>query len=161
MLSKRETLIIKAYPNRITIHCTDTKNGKHVSVEAIDIDHRSKGWGGIGYHGIVQPDGEWIDTRPLNERGYHVSKHNDGNIGIALAGSDKFTKRQFDVLLTKIENLSQVYSIPRWEVYTHAQYDTAIAQGKTCPNIPINHLLAFLLTENYDCIRQYICEEGL
>jgi hypothetical protein len=61
----------------------------------------------------------------------------------------------------KIDNLRQVYGIPMWEVYTHAQFDTAISQGKTCPNIKINHLLAFLLTENYDCIRQYFCEEGV
>lgn len=149
-------------PKLIIVHCSDTKNGKSCDIETIRKDHiENRGFSDIAYHIIINIDGECHNGRPMNVVGSHTKGHNEGSIGICIIGSNKFTKRQFDSLLNKIDSIRQVYGIPLWETYTHAQFDTAIEQGKTCPNIKINHLLAFLLTENYDCIRQYICEEEL
>lgn len=147
-------------PNKITIHCSDSPNGKEVDISEVARWHKEKGIDPVGYHGIIQPNGEWQDGRPLNSVGAHVKDHNTGNIGICLIGRDKFTKEQFDKLFDRIKTLRQCFDIEPSEIYTHNQFDTAIAQGKTCPNMTINRLLYFLSTEDYKPIKQYFWSES-
>lgn len=147
-------------PTRITIHCTDTPNGKFVREEALRTQSKARGYDDIPYHGVINPDGEWFDGRPLNQVGAHVKGHNTGNIGISLVGTDKFTVEQFTKLKSKIEDICRCFDIKPWAVYTHEQYDTARAQGKTCPNIPINKIMYFLSTNDYSCLREHILEVG-
>jgi N-acetyl-anhydromuramyl-L-alanine amidase AmpD len=124
-------------------------------------DHIARGFGGVAYHIFIQPDGEAIITRPFNEKGYHVSKHNEGSIGICLAGNDKFTQRQFDALRYKLDSIFLTYNIKKTELFVHAQFDTAIKQGKTCPNIRINDLLLWYYnTVGEQAIANYIYKES-
>lgn len=130
-------------PQCVTIHCTATENGKIVPIETIRQWHIDRGWKDIGYHIVIQPDGEVNRGRPLNEMGAHVEGHNLGNIGICLVGGDKFTRAQFDALRYQIDSLAMTYDIKPWDIRTHCQYDTAIKQGKSCPNIEINRIVAW------------------
>lgn len=144
-------------PNRITVHCTDTPNGQRVDVGAIKRDHMvNRGWSDIGYHMIIQPDGEVVNGRPLNVVGAHVSGDNTGNIGISLAGRDLYTVRQFDALRYKIDSLRTGFSIQYWEVYTHNQFRSAMIQSKTCPGINVNHLLGWLMIGDWKPLELYI-----
>lgn len=143
-------------PKRITIHCTDTGNGLYVRKEALEKKHVDRGFSSIGYHAFINPDGEWIDCRPLNQVGEHVAGHNTGNIGIALVGSSKFTKAQFITLKSKVEDICRCFNIKIFDIFTHSQWDTAIKQGKTCPNISINKLMYFFVTDDYSSIQEYI-----
>ncbi len=143
-------------PDKATVHCTDSRNGASVPFAVVEQWHKDRGFAKIGYHFLIQPDGEIQNGRPLNENGAHVLGGNYGNVGICLVGKDKFTKAQFDKLLYVLESLRQTYNIKPWEVYCHSQFESAIKQGKTCPNIKPNHLVAFICTENYDCIREYL-----
>lgn len=145
-------------PKRITVHCTDTPNGQFIKKEALEAQHKARGFDTIGYHAYINPDGEWIDCRPLNQVGSHVQGHNTGNIGISLSGSDKFTREQFITLKSKVEDICRCFNIKVYDVFTHAQYDTAIKQGKSCPNISINKLMYFLVTDDYSGISEYILE---
>lgn len=131
-------------PRFIVLHCSDTPNGSKVSVEAIREDHIvNRGFSDIGYHMIIQPDGNVENGRPLNKIGAHVEGHNNGAIGICLVGNNKYRKQQFQALRYKLDSLFLTYSIKKENIFCHSQFDTAIKQGKTCPNIPINVILCW------------------
>jgi N-acetylmuramoyl-L-alanine amidase len=128
-------------PKRIVIHCSDTPNGKRVRVEALREQHKKRGFSDIGYHILINPDGQVDHTRPFNEVGEHVGGNNTGSIGICLVGTDKYTKAQWDALRYQLDGLLMTYSIDKTQIFCHYQFDSAIKQGKTCPNISINNLL--------------------
>jgi len=132
--------------DRITIHCSATPNGIRCPADTIRKWHvDDNGWSDIGYHMIIQPDGEVERGRSLNRQGAHVSGDNENNIGICLIGTDKFTLHQFNSLRTNLQTICMTYGVPRWAIYMHNQFPSAIAQGKSCPNIPINLFLAWWL----------------
>jgi hypothetical protein len=131
-------------PKRIIIHCTASKDGVKYPLEQIRKDHIARGFEDVGYHIVIQPDGQCDHGRPLNRVGAHVEGMNTGSIGIALVGHDKFTRQQFDTLRYNIDGLLLRYmDIKKTEIYCHSQFESAIKQGKTCPNIPINVLLCW------------------
>jgi len=132
---------VKMTPWRITVHCSATPNGKEYSLSNIRRDHLKRGFSDVGYHGVIQPDGEWERGRGLNEKGAGVEGDNDGNIHICLVGETLYTKEQFKTLRYRLDSIFMVYSIKPWDLYCHYQFRSAIKQGKTCPNIPINQLL--------------------
>jgi N-acetylmuramoyl-L-alanine amidase len=144
-------------PERIVIHCTATTNGKRVSLDAIRKDHEARGFGGIGYHAIIQPDGEVHWTRGLNEVGAHVAGKNTGSLGYALAGTDRFTKRQVLALSRAVNSTTGIYNIQPWDVGCHYELDH---KGKTCPNIDVKRLMAFLFLERNDALKPYLIEES-
>jgi hypothetical protein len=51
---------------------------------------------------------------------------------------DKFTPKQFETLTILIGNLLKKYKLDISVVRGHYEYDTAILQGKTCPNFDVN-----------------------
>lgn len=57
----------------------------HIAV--IHLYHKSKGFGGFGYHIIVFPSGRAYLVTPLDQWGAHVALQNDHLYGIAFAGS--------------------------------------------------------------------------
>lgn len=59
-------------------------------------DHKTKGWGGIGYHYCITRRGTIIGLRPVILKGAHVGNHNSNNVGIMFHGTtgDKPTKAQ-------------------------------------------------------------------
>lgn len=140
-------------PKRIVVHCSDTENGKTVSIEAMTADHISRGFGWIGYHAVIQPDGIAVWTREPDEMGCHVGGFNTGSIGICLAGRELFTVKQLDTLRYVWLTLCQRFStISPWEVYGHYEFDSAKVQGKTCPNIKANALRYFLFLDKLSAI---------
>ena len=147
-------------PARIVLHCTVTPNGKKVNVEAMEKNHQERGFKGIGYHFLIQPDGAIVETRPVDQVGAHVKGHNTGSLGIALAGTDKFTPEQFTSLRELAFDLYLHHHLEKWAFYCHYQFDTAQAQGKTCPNIEINRLLVWYLWKDDKAIEPYLLTEA-
>lgn len=129
-------------PTLVTIHCADSPNGKPYPIERMRADHLLRGFKDVAYHKIIQPDGQIDDGRPLNIQGSHVQGHNKGNIGICLVGTDKFTNAQWHYLRVTLDGIFMTYmSIKKGELYCHYLFDSAIKQGKTCPNVPLNVIL--------------------
>jgi hypothetical protein len=143
-------------PNRITIHCSATLNGVKCPAPVIEQWHKSRGFSEIGYHLVIQPDGEAEKGRPLNKQGAHVEGDNENNIGICLIGTDKFKIKQFEVLRYQLDSIIMVYNIKPWEIWAHNQFQSAIAQKKTCPNMSINQILAWYIGNNHDAIEKNI-----
>lgn len=105
---------------------------------------------------LIQPNGEKVNGRPLNQVGAHVEGHNTGNLGICLIGTDKFLGLQFAMLRGQIDNLLQnFFQILKSELYCHNQFDTAIKQGKCCPGFPVNVLLTWYWTHDESLLEPY------
>jgi N-acetylmuramoyl-L-alanine amidase-like protein len=51
------------------------------------VDHKAKGWGGIGYHFVIADDGTLICARPTILKGAHVGGHNTENLGVNCPGT--------------------------------------------------------------------------
>ena len=49
---------------------------------------KGKGWKSIGYHFVVEDDGQLIACKPLDRVGMHVKGHNTHSIGICLVGDN-------------------------------------------------------------------------
>lgn len=128
-------------PRMITVHCSDTPNGRITTVEDIrrwhmDPPPKGRGWTDIGYHFVIYTDGSVHPGRAPNIEGAHVEGHNEGNLGICMVGKTAFSPDQWDALKGLAEHLQQTYSVPIDQVHAHYEWDTAQAEGKTCPNVP-------------------------
>ena len=143
-------------PKRIVIHCTATPNGKDISLEALERAHRLRGFTTIGYHHVIQPKGEIIQTRANEIEGAHVKGENHDTIGIALVWEDKFTSDQWKSLRFIVRDLLEVYKIPSYEIYGHYEFASAREQGKTCPNVPIKRLFSWILDGSNQALEEHL-----
>ena len=143
-------------PDKITIHCTATKNGQPLSIETVDKWHKARGFKMVGYHMMIDVQGNLYRGRSLNQRGAHVASANTNNIGIALVGTDKFSKAQFRTLATQLEGLFMTYDIEYFNLFSHHEFKTAIKQGKTCPNMRIANLMAWYFMCDDHAIKSYL-----
>lgn len=91
----------------------------------------SKGWPGIGYHFIIEVNGDIIQANPLTNVSYNVSGHNTRSIGICLSGD--FTKQepspqQLKSLQNLIAHLRR--ELPQeLEVFGHKDYGQTSCPG--------------------------------
>ncbi len=147
-------------PRRITIHCSDSPNGKPYDIEKIRIDHEKRGFSDVGYHAVIQPDGLVQPGRPTIEVGAHVEGHNTGNLGVCMVGDTRFSQAQFDSLKKLIRSWwFEFPHIEEWEIYGHYEWDSAKKQGKTCPNMNAKRLLTWILVGGRESIEEYLIEE--
>lgn len=141
--------------SNIIVHCSDSSWGSAAEIRKW---HQEKGWRDIGYHfvignGLIRPDlylpamdglvsvGRELDGDPLiedNEVGAHALGYNQKSIGICMIGKDVFTARQVGRLLLLLHDLRKVFSIENEDILGH--YETERANGKTCPNIDMDHV---------------------
>lgn len=80
------------YPaSSIVIHhtCPGTTPGPSDSEtpQGIHRHHLAAGYGGIGYHYLIDPEGDMWRGRPVWARGAHCRANNAGRIGVALMGN--------------------------------------------------------------------------
>jgi len=125
-------------PNKITVHCSATKDGVCFDVNDIRQWHKQRGWSDIGYHYVITLDGEIQTGRPIEKTGAHVKGHNKDNIGICLIGgldsschpADTFTDAQSDSLRYLITCLSSEHGIKQCDIKGHSDYPGV---HKECP----------------------------
>ena len=84
---------------------------------------------------------------------------NRGNLGVALVGTEKFTRAQFDALESFYEVMRISYEIMWWDVYCHHEFVSAKRQGKTCPNIRAADLALWLYGGDVRSIKKYLIKE--
>lgn len=118
----------------IVLHETQTNTERLATVEeAIDKDHKSRGWEAIGYHYLINPKtGAWIRTRrPVNMRGAHVKGKNDGLIGIGILGWWSYKDLPLECAVALGDFISSEFCwalssygllvSPDWRFYTHSE----------------------------------------
>lgn len=134
----------------IIVHCSDTPEGRHNTVEDIRAWHKAKGWADIGYHFVVYIDGSIHNGRDVDKVGAHCSGHNSNSIGICYVGGcegevkngkivpktdkngyhipkDTRTWEQKESLKYILKELKKMY--PNAKIYGHHDFD----KGKPCP----------------------------
>src|SRR3954471_5096358 len=138
-------------PKFIIVHCSASEFG---TVEMIRAWHLDRGFNDIGYHYVIlngQPekgkffpghDGKIEVGRPEDEIGAHCLGFNKISIGICCVGDKDFTNDQRQSLRALVKKLMFQYSIPPADVLGHCETDSGKAEGKTCPNMDMNHLRA-------------------
>lgn len=98
--------------DKIIIHCSATPNGRWVADVDVDKWHRERGFKrtgpkalifnpgltSIGYHYLIGTNGAVFTGRHLEEIGAHAVNANQRSIGICMAGTDAFSKDQWDSL---------------------------------------------------------------
>lgn len=70
----------------IVLHCSATRLDQPYSVEALQRDHRARGFRGAGYHFYVRRSGAIHPLRPLDQIGAHVLGHNRHSWGVCYEG---------------------------------------------------------------------------
>lgn len=178
-LTAKPRLKMKRKINKIIIHCAATPNLKPIKASAIDAMHvvrkfrRSRdaisrfnsGMTAIGYHYVIETDGNIAFGRDLEEVGAHVQGSNSDSIGVCLIGTDQFTEAQWaslkQLLITmasklygkptsNIKNALAIFSMMRIEIQGHRDcspdlnVDGQITRNewlKICPGFSVSEWL--------------------
>ena len=113
----------------LVVHCSDTPDDEDLSSRDIHAMHLGFGWDGIGYHAVIERDGQIKRGRPEFWIGAHVYGHNGESLGVCLIGRNDFTPAQMDGLQQLLEEWCRRY--PNAEIRGHCDFDNT---EKTCPN---------------------------
>ena len=127
--------------NKIILHCSATKEGKHYTAKDIDRWHREQGYAMIGYHYVILLDGTVEIGRPLELPGAHCAGHNADSIGICYIGGldqygkakDTRTEQQRHALKQLIDELQTRF--PNATVHGHREF-----ANKDCPCFDVENL---------------------
>lgn len=121
----------------IIIHCTATRPGAVVHVSDVDRWHRQRGWAGIGYHYLIEPDGTIEPGRPLWKVGAHCHGHNRHSIGVAYVGgldahghpADTRTPEQTEAIAALCARFMLMFNLTPADIHGHNHYNP----HKACP----------------------------
>lgn len=148
---------------KIIIHCSATPNGKWFTAEDIDNWHAERGFNRnpnacklsqykhIGYHFVIDLDGNIEPCRILDEVGAHCLGHNKDSLGICLIGTDRYTIDQWRALTRLIGDLKRMDQFSLNQILGHRDTspdknrDGKIDQRdwlKTCPGFDVAGWLA-------------------
>ena len=125
--------------DRVTVHHSGGNENGSVKdedvvadLEGICVDHKTRGYGDIGYHFVVDRRGVVWETRSLAYDGAHVSGQNENNIGVMLLGNyetQTVTAKQQKTLQILIEALRDKYQIKRHRLYGHRDLGKSVCPG--------------------------------
>ncbi len=126
--------------NRIILHCSATPEGRDVKTETIRSWHLERGWSDIGYHFVIELDGEIVPGRDINRTGSHAKGFNTGSIGICYVGGcdsdmkpkDTKTAKQNEALAAMVIMLQSEY--PNAEILGHCDLPNV---SKACPSFSV------------------------
>ena len=125
--------------NKIILHCSATPEGRDVKIDTIRKWHLDKGWNDIGYHYVIELDGQIQAGRPVELLGAHCLGQNKFSIGICYVGGmnksmskakDTRTPDQKESLIKLIADLRKKF--PNLEIHGHNEY-----AAKACPSFNV------------------------
>ncbi len=135
----------------IFIHCSATKpdwmHGKSCDQKVAEIRRwhvEQNGWKDIGYHFVLDRDGDSVAGRPIERVGAHVRGHNSNSIGICLIGGfggsatdqfeEHFTEAQREKVLKLLDDLTQKF--PDAKIRAHNE-----VAAKACPCFTVSEFM--------------------
>ena len=130
---------------KIIVHCSDSDNPKHDTINVIRQWHKLLGWDDVGYHFFIRKSGEIQKGRQLYFEGAHCLGENHDSVGICLSGRKEFKEKQFKSCALLIHDLVDVLG---WNMHGREWIDVVFPHNhfnkhKTCPNFPIEKVLHF------------------
>lgn len=114
----------------IVIHCSDSPH-RGDTAEDIHSWHQERGWPGIGYHYVINDNGEIENGRPEYWSGAHVYGYNKNSLGVVLFGRTEFNDSQFTALRHLLLDLKSRH--PNARILGHCDLD----RKKSCPNFDV------------------------
>ena len=129
-------MLLKEKIKFIAIHCSDTPNDVKITAKDIHQMHLNFGWNGIGYHKIINRNGEIENGRPEYWIGAHIKGLNEESLGVCLIGKNNFTKKQFSSLKMVLSDWKKKY--PKAYINGHRNLTKT---KKTCPNFEVRDWL--------------------
>ena len=125
----------------IVVHCSATPPRKKVNKEYLEKKHRQLGFLEIGYHYVIEVDGQIVSGRDLDQVGMHLKGFNERSIGIVLIGGvsrkdpniyeKNFSRKQIESLSDLIQQLREKY--PMATVVGHKDLDDTVS----CPGFNV------------------------
>lgn len=119
----------------IVVHCTADREGQAKTVEQIRREHIAQGWSDIGYHYVVDLQGNIHLGRDVDISGSHVAGYNSYSIGVVYVGGlendprktygqlkakDTRTNAQKAALLSLLMDLRKLY--PQAKIVGHRDF---------------------------------------
>jgi N-acetyl-anhydromuramyl-L-alanine amidase AmpD len=101
-------------------------------VRVVNEWHLDRGWDGIGYHYVITKTymGRIWFGRSIAKMGAHTLGKNRGSIGICVTGRSKFTKAQYNSLISLLNHLMDLFDLTIDDIHPHNEFN----KNKTCPN---------------------------
>lgn len=99
------------------------------------------GWSDIGYHYVIEGEGQVVLGRPVGIAGAHVKGDNKHTIGICVVGNferEEPHEKQLEALDLLLRGLMAVYELERKDIYVHREHSRA---STDCPG---TNLLAYV-----------------
>lgn len=130
--------------DKIVLHCSATREGQDIKASTIKKWHvEDNGWADVGYHLIIELDGNVERGRPIEKSGAHARGHNSTSIGICYVGGcdqhlqPKNTMRRAQELslIRLVRHFLSEY--PNAKVVGHNELDS----GKDCPSFNVQKWL--------------------
>jgi N-acetylmuramoyl-L-alanine amidase len=120
--------------NEIIVHCTATFPEQVVTVSDLARWHRQRGFKEIGYHFVINQQGEIFDGRAIEKQGAHCLGHNANSIGVCYVGglnehgkpADTRTDAQKASLISLLRKLKEQF--PGASIHGHNEFS-----NKACP----------------------------
>lgn len=148
-------------PDLVIIHHTaDTYSGKQY--QKINEYHRQR-WNFkselgsyVGYHWLIEKDGEMVKCRNMSEEAAHTRGHNTHSIGVALAGNfdeEYPTESQLNTLQTLLD---YIFIDRRWKITDiafHKEFADTACPGK---NFTEKYLIVELIKRATNIFRKII-----
>lgn len=148
VISRREwatadTIVPRTNPmgriSRITVHhdgmppvWLHTRGDVAARIELIRRAHVNNGWADIGYHYIIDPQGNVWEGRPLRYQGAHVKVANESNLGILVLGNfmeQRPTLSATTALDRFVASHMRQYGVPLARVHTHQELSPTACPG--------------------------------
>lgn len=155
--------------NTVVVHCSATPSGRYLKGGILGAAHVIDGWHAargfrrnlqavqrfnpalpsIGYHFVIDIDGQCFTGRHLDEVGAHVAGHNAYSVGVCLVGgmepTARYTPAQWDTLAHLVLQLqrlgSNVRVVGHRDLSPDANGDGKLQQHewlKTCPGFDVS-----------------------
>ncbi len=176
LVDKRDALTIhpkKKYTDRkvsairkIAIHHSLTMTGSAEAFANYHVNHNK--WPGIGYHFVIEKDGDIIYCNSITKKSYHVGKSNRFALGICLVGDFRYQKptdEQIKSLNKLLVALMEDLEVEPSDVLGHNEF--AGYAWKPCPVINMHTLRSNLRNEkneellpdhSYESVKEYVIE---
>lgn len=128
----------------VIIHYSATIGG---NVKAFRRCHKEeKGYEDIGYHFVITngsggPDGEIQKGRILEKEGAHAKSRNSNSVGICLVGTNEFTQKQKDSLVSLLVDLCRIYKIKPTEETIQRHHENYPGPGCPGPGLDLLEII--------------------
>jgi hypothetical protein len=126
--------------DRITVHHSAVisagvrgKSDAARMLTSIRSSHVTNGWADIGYHYIIDPQGNVWEGRPAKFQGAHVKENNEHNLGIMCMGNFDEERPNSAMLATLDSFLAErmrALRVPINRVYTHRELRVTECPGR-------------------------------